>query len=461
MEFVRLRSHLGLALAALVALALPGCTDNELASLTPDIAVSPEEIDFGTVGLGTTPSVVLDVANWGGATLTVDSVVMADGTGAFSVEDYAGPLSPDNSVGLAVTFAPTEFGPAEDTILVTSDDPDEPLVEVPVWAVDVIDEPDIEVAPTLVDFGNLAPGTTAEATVTITNVGSADLELIDCAYGGDPSFVVESCPSGAILVPAAVAEMVVSFTPHDLIEYTGTIDVLSDDPDEPSVPVELLGGGAMGTPPSATITSPADGAVIASTYNHDLAGTVYDVEDPLDTLSTEWTSDLDGTLATPQPDTSGDASIGPWPLSPGVHELTLFVEDSDGMTGHDFVTVTVCEMAANGTLQVENAGHIQATITSTSASAVNRLYIVQPVTVTMTTDANNDVGVHVDMGYFEPCTQIVFRLESSVDGYVPHDSNSSNNFQITQTGPNAWTIGVEDGADSDYNDIVIDVLGGI
>ena len=457
----RLRIHAYSLLAAVAAAVLGGCTDNELSSLTPDIAVSPEEIDFGTVALGTTPTVVLDVANWGGATLTVDSVVMADGTGPFAVEDFAGTLAPEYSVELAVTFSPIDLGPAEDLILVASDDPDEPVVEVPVYAVDVIDEPDIEVAPTLVDFGNLAPETTAESTVTITNVGSADLQLIDCVPNGDPAFTVESCPDGLLLAPSEFAEMVVSFTPHELIQYAGTVDVLSDDPDEPSVPVDLRGGGAMGTPPSATITSPINGAVIASTFNHDLSGTVYDVEDPLDTLLAEWSSDLDGSLATPQPDVSGDASIGPWPLSPGVHELTLFVEDSDGMTGHDYVTVTVCEMAANGTLQVENGGHIQATITSTSASATNRLYIVQPVTVTMTLDANNDVGVHVDMGYFDPCTQIVLRLESSVDGYVPHDSNNSGNFQITQTAPNAWSIGVEDGADSDYNDIVIDVLGGI
>ena len=49
----------------------------------------------------------------------------------------------------------------------------------------------------------------------------------------------------------------------------------------------------------------------------------------------------------------------------------------------------------------------------------------------------------------------------SPDIAVSPESNSSSNFQIAQTGPNAWTIGVEDGADSDYNDIVIDVLGGL
>ncbi len=449
------------ALASAWLCLAAGCTDNELTALSPDIDVDPLEIDYGTVAVGVVHEVVLAVDNLGGATLTVDSVVMEHGDAGFSVEAYSGEIVPDGHVPLAVRFEPVGLGPAEDVILITSDDPDEPLVEVPVWAVDVVDQPDIEVDPVEVDFGNAALESTQTEVVTIANVGTSDLDLIGCVISGDPAFSITVDPSPALLGPGEVVELEVSFTPHELLLYAGVIDVLSDDPDEPVVPVTLSGGGSEGTPPSATITSPQNGAFIASTYQHDMAGTVYDVEDPLETLYVEWTSDIDGLLSAVAPDAAGNADLGPWALSPGVHELMLEVVDSDNMSGHDFVTVTVCEMAASGTLQVEDGGHIQATITSTSAAATNRLYIVQPVNVTMTLDANNDVGVHVDMGYFDPCTQIVFRLESSVDGYAPHDSDTSSNFQITQIAPNHWTIGVEDGADSDYNDIVIDVQGGL
>ncbi len=212
--------------------------------------------------------------------------------------------------------------------------------------------------------------------------------------------------------------------------------------------------------PEALIQSPLPGSVIASTFNHPLSGSVTDVEDLDSTLSATWSSDLDGLIAAPSPDEVGDVSVGEKTLSVGTHMLTLTAIDSDEMEGEDSVEIHVCEIQEAGTLQVENAGHIWVRIIAGEANAVNELYLVEPELQTITLDANQDWGLVFDMGWFEACTQIVFRLVTSLSN-TTYDSNVDMNFAIERVDVNFWHVGVEDGGDEDFNDILMDVYGGL
>ena len=212
--------------------------------------------------------------------------------------------------------------------------------------------------------------------------------------------------------------------------------------------------------PEAVITSPGDGMVLAETFNYPLTGNVTDVEDLDITLLATWSSDLDGILAEPTPGEGGDVSLGEFDLTPEIHALTLGVVDSDGMEGSDTVEVEVCEIQGEGSLQVENDGHIWIRIIAGEANAVNELYLIEPELLTITTDANQDWGLVFDMGWYEACTQLVFRLVTSLDAQT-YDSNVHHNFKIERVDPNLWHVGVEDGADEDYNDILLDVYGGL
>lgn len=212
--------------------------------------------------------------------------------------------------------------------------------------------------------------------------------------------------------------------------------------------------------PEAVITSPADGMVLAETFNYPLTGAVSDVEDLDVTLLTSWTSDLDGVLAEPTPGEGGDVSLGEQDLTPGVHTLTLDVVDSDGMEGSDTVEIEVCEIQGEGSLQVETDGHIWIRIIAGEANAVNELYLIEPELLLITLDANQDWGLVFDMGIYEACTQLVFRLVTSLSNQT-YDSNVDHNFAIERMESNLWHVGVEDGADEDYNDILLDVYGGL
>ena len=230
----------------LAALVLgTGCTENELEQLDPDVFVSPDTMDFGTVTLGAPSEQLLTVHNVGGGTLHVDSVEMHDGAVGFSVEDFDGGLVADEEVQLVVTFEPDELGPSEDVILVASDDPDEAVVEVPVSAVDVLDAPVPAIAwsPTTLGFGQVVSGAEVAMSVTVSSVGTADLALssVDLDPSSSFDFHIEVDPAPVSLPPSHTTQIDVVYAPSDDGIDSGELVLQCNDPDTPEVRIALAG----------------------------------------------------------------------------------------------------------------------------------------------------------------------------------------------------------------------------
>jgi len=86
-------------------------------------------------------------------------------------------------------------------------------------------------------------------------------------------------------------------------------------------------------PPAVTITKPSDGAILWENEPTLLVATAEDAEDGDLGADITWTSSRDGTLT---PSAEGTVI-----LSPGDHDLTASVSDSDGEVASDTVSVTV------------------------------------------------------------------------------------------------------------------------
>ncbi len=232
------------ALALGCALTL-GCNENLLQELDPDIFVSPEEVDFGTVTVGVSSQQTLAIHNVGGGTLSVDSVEMVDPAGPFSVQDFGGTLSSEDVTEVQVTFLPSELGPAEGSIRVISDDPDEAEVLVPVFAVDVLEAPTPAIAwsPSSLDWGAVPSGGAVTMSVTVSSVGTADLAMSDIYLDGSSSaeFTLETNPAPTTLAPSYTTQIDVLYTPTDEVADSGTLVILNDDPDTPQVEIPLSG----------------------------------------------------------------------------------------------------------------------------------------------------------------------------------------------------------------------------
>lgn len=132
-------------------------------------------------------------------------------------------------------------------------------------------EPNIEVTdssppPTdgLLEFGHIPPGSAANETVQVRNVGSANLSLGSAGGISAPFVVTNDTCSNVALPPGQSCTLTISFSPAALGTFSDSLTILSNDPDQPEVPVVLNGVG--NTPPVAPQpVAPADGAVVGST----------------------------------------------------------------------------------------------------------------------------------------------------------------------------------------------------
>jgi hypothetical protein len=123
-----------------------------------------------------------------------------------------------------------------------------------------------------------------------------------------------------------------------IITGTGKREAISFEADAAAAPVlhvEFAGMAGTGNqPPTASITSPANGSSATQGDSVTFTGSAVDTEDGNVTTSLSWTSNLDGAIG------SG-ASFSISTLSEGTHTITATATDSGGLTSSDIITINV------------------------------------------------------------------------------------------------------------------------
>jgi hypothetical protein len=180
----------------------------------------------------------LQIDNTGGWPLTVSDISSSDP--AFVPQTTTAVIAPGAFATVNVDFTPASVASFSGTLTITSDDPDEPTVQVTLSGAGV--EPEIDLPVASLDFGEVMIGTTATASLQIHNVGGWPL-TVSAISSGDP-FAPQPPPPPDVIIPAGgSAQVDVDFTPTLLGPAGGTLTITSDDPDEPTVAVALSGVG--------------------------------------------------------------------------------------------------------------------------------------------------------------------------------------------------------------------------
>jgi cytoskeletal protein CcmA (bactofilin family) len=112
-------------------------------------------------------------------------------------------------------------------------------------------QPDISVTPETVSFGAVEVGTSAQATVTVKNIGNEILTVSDISQPGGEFSVSYSFTLPLQLAPDEAFTFEVTYLPIDANADNATIEITSDDPDTPIKEVALSGSGFI--PPSVNI----------------------------------------------------------------------------------------------------------------------------------------------------------------------------------------------------------------
>jgi subtilisin family serine protease/sugar lactone lactonase YvrE len=145
----------------------------------PDLALSDESLEFGTVFLGTMRTRTVTVENIGSDTLHVSGLTIDEGV--YSVDPAGFTLQPGGARTMTVTFTPAGPGAFAGTLTIASDDPDTPEAEVTLSGT-AVSPPIVGVDPPSLS-ATLFTGNQSTQQLRISNTGIAPLEFSASARG--------------------------------------------------------------------------------------------------------------------------------------------------------------------------------------------------------------------------------------------------------------------------------------
>ena len=226
--------------------------------LVPEITVAPAQLDFGEQGVLLSTTEILYISNGGRVPLELDMQLEGPNPETFSWSADEDAVAPGETLPVEITFSPQTFLDFSAELTLNSNDLETPQVRVPLTGIG-IDEPlpDISLTTLSVDFGDVDTGAEQTQYVTLRNEGRAPLNLGTFVQTGSGAFRLGFDPSGQQVAPDNELPLILSFLPTQSEGDSGTLIIPSDDPDESSVVLVMLGnGGGSFEYPEAHIDCP-------------------------------------------------------------------------------------------------------------------------------------------------------------------------------------------------------------
>ncbi len=224
----------------------------------PRIEVTPTTLDFGEdfdiVGGAAPITQTVTVKNIGEETLHIFDLYLQTGEPSYDVSSISSlVLGVGASAEFTVTFQPEQPFAHPEHVLIDSDDPETPTAAVDINGSGVA--PKIEVDPITLDFGYLDVGCERPETITITNVGNADLVLDevpqfiptdpnDMYFFPGPDYLH---PDSALVFPLTIpaaefVEVQIIYAPLNEVDDKAQLSVKSNDPYLPEVHADQTAG---------------------------------------------------------------------------------------------------------------------------------------------------------------------------------------------------------------------------
>ncbi len=244
------------ALLPLSLILFTGCSEFELVTggegdgdfgdgLTPDIQCSPTSIDFGELRVieGEIATEIVSCENLGEGDLRIEDLsISGDDLAVYSLTAISTTLvEPGGKAQFTVTYTPSTDATNAAAIVIDSNDPDDPSIEVALVGDGIA--PSIEVTPEEYDFGTIFIGCEELQEVTISNVGRDDLVIEEFSFNtGSIDFdfnpAEEDHLNGPLpwtLAPTESVEVYIEYYPLDEFSDTAYLFVESNDPFTPEV----------------------------------------------------------------------------------------------------------------------------------------------------------------------------------------------------------------------------------
>lgn len=202
-----------------------------------DLGVSPFQLTFGKILLGSSGTLPLTLSNLTSSTLTISAFNVS--SGYTQTNDCSGSLAPQATCTVNVTFTPTALQEQDGTLSIVFSGNGSPQV-IPLSGTG---STALWVIPASLAFGEQAVGTTSPPqNVSISNQGPAPVTVNEVTISGAFTIVSNPCPSQMPAYFACVLQ--VAFAPATTGPMTGTLTISASDSSTPHT-VALNGTGAV------------------------------------------------------------------------------------------------------------------------------------------------------------------------------------------------------------------------
>jgi hypothetical protein len=199
---------------------------------TGHVDLSPAAPAFGPVRLGTSSQVIVELGNHSDETFTLTSITIGDPAqlAALDTSTIGAALRPDDAFPFAIQATPASLGALDTDITFAFDHG--PPTTAHVTATGTAGELAVETwdgSPSdgASGFGVVKVGSSTTGLLSVTNTGTATLQIASCSVVGDAAFRV--APDCAFeLAPRASADLDVSFAPATVGAHTAILRFTSD-----------------------------------------------------------------------------------------------------------------------------------------------------------------------------------------------------------------------------------------
>ncbi len=278
-----------------------------LGTATPSpLTIAPIALDFGTVQLGATSTLPLQITNTSTTPATFNSIsTTGDYTATGTCPTPGDPLAPATTCTEQITFTPTQTGPRTGTVSIATSLSTLPI-NAPLTGIGI--QSHLQITPSALEFGSIAIGASANLNLTLANIGSAPVTNLSLNLTGDYALTVPC--TATTLAPNATCTATITFTPTALGQRAGTLTITSSDPNSPTL-VPLTGTGV----PNGSFLLTVNGGATASATVASEAPATYNLQ------------------LTPQNNYNGDVVLNCTPITPGQYATCSLLPSSITLSG--------------------------------------------------------------------------------------------------------------------------------
>ena len=196
------------------------------------LASSP--VDLGTVTLGNSVGGQVVFTARRSVTVTAVSSTSAEFVAGSPTPAFPAALAQGDTLTIPVTFTPTQAGIRSTAIVVTADGAP---VSAPVTGIGRSPTAVLQVAPPVLSFGGVAVNHQANGTLTVSNVGGADL-IVNGVSSPAPPYSVTGLPAGGTtLGPGQSVTLTFTFAPTTVGTFNGQKVVVDTSAGQETVPL--------------------------------------------------------------------------------------------------------------------------------------------------------------------------------------------------------------------------------